>query len=93
MISSNCIFEMSEEEVADSVPLNGGKGGSKARYPWYTYKVGKSFFKPMSKEDMESGKGRPAPPKGTKEQGIVWTTQGIWNATRKQYGYQCTRIA
>ena len=83
---------MTESELKEAVPLSNRVGGSKPRYPWYQYSVGESFFKAMSKEDIDADKGRPSPPPSVKERGIVWTTTRIYNKQRKQYGYQCKRI-
>lgn len=83
--------KMSAHEVSESVPLS--TGGSKARYPWYEYNVGESFFVPMSQEDLKKGKCRPGPPKGVKDSGRIWETKSIYNSVRKQYGYKVTRIA
>lgn len=85
--------KMTSDEVKEAVSMSNRSGGSKPRYPWYTYDVGESFFKPMSKDELDADKGRPAPPPTVREMGIQWTSKRIYNRKRKQYGYQCTRIA
>ena len=85
--------KMTSDEVKEAVSLSNRCGGSKPHYPWYTYDVGESFFKPMSKDELDEDKGRPAVPPSVREKGIRWTTTRIYNKKRKQYGYKCTRIA
>lgn len=66
-----------------------GKGPT---YPWYTTPVGGWFFKAVSKEELDSDKGRPGYPKNIAEKGIVWKSQKMYCEDTKQYGYHCQRI-
>ncbi len=70
------------------------RGGSVSRYPWLdpSYKIGDSFFKAMSKEEIEADKGRPSIPPGVRSQGVLWSTKGIYREDVKQYGYKVTRV-
>ena len=77
------------------VPLRGGSNSNACKYPWRdpSFAVGDSFFKPMSKEELKSGKGRPNMPPTLKEFGIRWTINACYNQETKQYGYHCTKLA
>ena len=70
------------------------RGGSLSRYPWRdpSYKVGDSFFKPMSKEEVDADKGRPGIPPSVREEGILWTSKRVYRRDVKQYGYKVTRL-
>ncbi len=76
-----------------------GSNSSKGRqstYPWRDpeYQIGDSFFKHVSKEDIDDGKGRPNVPTSLRETtGRRWTTTKAYNDQTKQYGYLCERVA
>ena len=65
-----------------------------SRYPWRdpSYEVGDSFFKPMSKEEVDADKGRPGIPPSVREEGILWTSKRVYRRDVKQYGYKVTRL-
>jgi hypothetical protein len=83
--------KMSKDEVF-SVKLMSTRRPSCARYPWDRFAVGESFFKAVSKEDLDADKGRPALPPNLKRKGISWTTCRIYHPRKKQYGYMATRV-
>ena len=88
--------KLSPEELRQCEELS-NRGGSACRYPWRdtdNYKVGDSFFKPASKEDIDKDRSRPSCPKSiTEETGIRWGSKSIYNRQTKQYGYLVTRIS
>ena len=91
--SNSTIVRLSKEDEKQCISLS-NRGGSLSRYPWRdpTYKVGDSFFKPMSKEEVEVDKGRPGQPPSVREEGIVWRSKRVYNKRKKQYGYKVTRV-
>ena len=74
---------------------NNSHKGRQCTYPWRDpeYQIGDSFFKYVSKEDIEEGKGRPNVPTTLRETGRRWTTTKAYNDQTKQYGYLCERVA
>ena len=88
-------FYIKMKSDANFIPISKRSGGSSQRYPWIdpSYAVGDSFFKPMSKEEVEADKGRPGAPPSVKAQGLVWKTKSGYFADTKQYGYKVTRYA
>tara|TARA_B100000214_G_scaffold288234_1_gene217802 strand:- start:237 stop:575 length:339 start_codon:yes stop_codon:yes gene_type:complete len=88
-------FYVRMDKKANFIPISKRSGGRSQRYPWTdpSYNVGDSFFKAMSKEEMEADKGRPGAPPSVKEQGIIWRTKSGYFSDRKQYGYKVTRYA
>ena len=90
---SDTIVRLSKEDERQCVPLT-NRGGSIGRYPWRdpSYKVGDSFFKPMSKEELEQDKGRPGQPPSVRDEGLIWRSKRIYHKGKKQYGYRVTRI-
>ena len=92
VVANACYVRLSKEDEKDCVPLS-NRGGSSQSYPWTdpSYQIGDSFFKPMSKEEMEQDKGRPGVPPSVRQCGINWQTKRIFRNSTKQYGYQVTR--
>ena len=92
--SHSTIVRLSKDDERQCASLS-NRGGSLSRYPWRdpSYKVGDSFFKPMSKEEIDQDKGRPGQPPSVREEGIIWRSKRVYNKRSKQYGYQVTRIA
>ena len=86
-------IKLSSKEARDCVPLT-SRGGSLARYPWTdpSYNEGDSFFKPMSKEELDNAKGRPSPSPTVKAMGYKWRSKSVFNNKTKQYGYQVTLV-
>ncbi len=74
--------------------LGNNSCGRQCTYPWRDpdYEIGDSFFKYVSKEDIEEGKGRPNIPANIKETGRRWTTTKAYHNQTKQYGYWCERV-
>lgn len=68
--------------------------GRQCTYPWRDpeYQIGDCFFKHVSKEDVDMGKGRPNVPPSLKETGRRWTTTKAYDNQTKQYGYYCERV-
>ena len=77
------------------IKLGNSSKGRQSTYPWRDpeYQIGDSFFKHVSKEDIDNGKGRPNIPTTLKHTGRRWTTTKAYNDLTKQYGYWCERIA
>jgi len=93
--SSKGWHRMTVEERDSCVPLF-KRAGSNCRYPWIdpSFKVGDSFFKAVSREELEADKLRPSCPKNIKEQyNVNWMSRGHYNKIRKQYGYTVVRTA
>jgi hypothetical protein len=93
-IANTAYVRLTNEDKQHCVTLS-TRGGSSQRYPWTdpSYDVGDSFFKAMSKEELDADKGRPGVPSTVREHGINWTTKRIYRRNVKQYGYQVTRVA
>ena len=91
--SHSTIVRLSKDDERQCVSLS-NRGGSLSRYPWRdpSYKIGDSFFKAMSKEEVENDKGRPGQPPSVRDEGIIWRSKRIYHTGKKQYGYQVTRI-
>ena len=92
--NTSTIFRLSKDDERQCVSLS-NRGGSSCRYPWRdpSYKVGDSFFKPMSKEEVDQDKGRPGQPPSVREEGRIWRSKRVYLQNKKQYGYKVTRIA
>ena len=93
--SSKGWHRMTVEEREQCIPLS-SRNGSTCRYPWIdpSYKVGDSFFKAVSKEELDADKLRPSCPKNIKEHyNVSWASRGHYNKLRKQYGYTVIRTA
>ena len=87
------IVRLSKDDEKQCVSLS-NRGGSPCHYPWRdpSYRVGDSFFKAMSKEEVENDKGRPGQPPSVRDEGNIWRSKRIYHTGKKQYGYQVTRI-
>lgn len=70
---------------------NRGRGFS---YPWFdeSYCVGDWFWKPVTKSEWDSGRGRPAVPPSTTLNGRKWKTTKRFNADRREHGYMVERV-
>tara|TARA_R100000406_G_scaffold12248_1_gene7892 strand:+ start:179 stop:514 length:336 start_codon:yes stop_codon:yes gene_type:complete len=73
---------------------NNSHSGRQCTYPWRDpeYQIGDCFFKHVSKEDVDDGKGRPNVPPSLKHSGRRWTTTKAYDDQTKQYGYLCERV-
>jgi hypothetical protein len=92
--SEPTIVRLTADDEKQCVSLS-NRGGSIGRYPWRdpSYKIGDSFFKPMSKEEVDQDKGRPGQPPSVRDEGIIWRSKRVYHKGKKQYGYRVTRIA
>ena len=85
--------KIKKAHLAKFIPLSTGNRG-KGIYPWTdpSFEIGDSFFKPMSKEDVKSNKGRPSVSAAAKHVNFYWKTSGVYSEDYKQYGYLVTRV-
>jgi hypothetical protein len=69
--------------------------GRTSSYPWKdpSYCVGDWFWKKVSPEEWEEGRGRPNTPSSKNVGGRVWRTSKAYREDISQYGYLVERVA
>tara|TARA_B100000029_G_scaffold217178_1_gene214975 strand:+ start:246 stop:563 length:318 start_codon:yes stop_codon:yes gene_type:complete len=93
--SAKISFEKVDSKRRSYITPLSNRGGSTSRYPWRdpSYTIGDSFWKAVSKEELDAEKCRPGVPPSVRKEGINWKTKACYDNHKKQYGWLVTRVA